>query len=231
MTRDARGRKAFQHLALEEKTHLEKLEARYAELLQRDPQLEARPTFLFFKGAANGLFSEGAEALSRVTTDREALMLGIRCERGSHRFFKKYGERFEDSEGKRIFLEFADEEREHLELRIERQQLAIAALQPAKVIDFFLGELQQHGAGARVAGDPRGAGVEVAAAALGGDGDAQGVAREQQLGLPLGRRRRAAGPAGLARPVDLDDALARAEAPRRGHFLDQGLDVRAEELR
>ena len=38
-------------------------------------------------------------------------MIGIRCERGSHKFFKRYGERFEDSEGKRIFLEFADEER------------------------------------------------------------------------------------------------------------------------
>ena len=56
-------------------------------------------------------------------------MIGIRCERGSHRFFKRYGERFEDSEGKRIFLEFADEERAHLELLIreyralvERQQ-------------------------------------------------------------------------------------------------------------
>ena len=45
-------------------------------------------------------------------------MIGIRCERGSHRFFKRYGERFEDSEGKRIFLEFADEERQHLELLI-----------------------------------------------------------------------------------------------------------------
>ncbi|HIN93871.1 MAG TPA: hypothetical protein EYM99_13770, partial [Alphaproteobacteria bacterium] len=44
--------------------------------------------------------------------------IGIRCERGSHRFFKRYGEQFEDSEGKRIFLEFADEEREHLELLI-----------------------------------------------------------------------------------------------------------------
>ena len=39
-------------------------------------------------------------------------MIGIRCERGSHRFFKRYGERFEDSEGKQIFLEFADEERD-----------------------------------------------------------------------------------------------------------------------
>ena len=45
-------------------------------------------------------------------------MIGIRCERGSHRFFKRYGERFEDSEGKQIFLEFADEERDHLELLI-----------------------------------------------------------------------------------------------------------------
>jgi rubrerythrin len=45
-------------------------------------------------------------------------MIGIRCERGSHRFFKKYGERFEDSEGKQIFLEFADEEREHLALLV-----------------------------------------------------------------------------------------------------------------
>ena len=43
--------------------------------------------------------------------DQQALMIGIRCERGSHRFFKRYGERFEDSEGKQIFLEFADEER------------------------------------------------------------------------------------------------------------------------
>jgi rubrerythrin len=50
--------------------------------------------------------------------DRQALMIGIRCERASHRFFKRYGDRFEDSEGKQIFLEFATEEREHLELLI-----------------------------------------------------------------------------------------------------------------
>ena len=44
--------------------------------------------------------------------------IGIRCERGSHRFFKRYGERFEDSEGKQVFLEFAEEERDHLEMLI-----------------------------------------------------------------------------------------------------------------
>lgn len=118
LTKDARGRRIFEKLAEEEKEHLGTLEARYRELLQQDPQLESRPTFLFFKGAANGLFAAGAEQLSKGVNDREALMIGIKCERGSHRFFKRYGEKFEDSEGKKIFLEFADEERVHLELLI-----------------------------------------------------------------------------------------------------------------
>jgi len=125
VTRDARGRKVFQDLALEEKEHLGKLEARYGELLRRDPQLESRPTFLFFKGAANGLFAEGAERLMRGVNDQQALMIGIRCERGSHRFFKKYGERFEDSEGKQIFLEFAGEERDHLDLLIREYRALV----------------------------------------------------------------------------------------------------------
>jgi Fur family ferric uptake transcriptional regulator len=125
VTRDARGRSVFQKLAEEERDHLGKLESRYRELLTQDPQLESRPTFLFFKGAANGLFATGAEQLTKGVDDRQALMIGIRCERGSHRFFKRYGERFEDSEGKRIFLEFADEERAHLELLIREYRALV----------------------------------------------------------------------------------------------------------
>jgi Fur family ferric uptake transcriptional regulator len=118
LTTDARGRMVFQRLAAEEGEHLATLEKRYAELLAEDPQLESRPTFLFFKGAASGIFAEGAEKLRRGIDDQQALLIGIKCERGSHKFFKRYGERFEDSEGKQIFLEFAEEERAHLELLI-----------------------------------------------------------------------------------------------------------------
>ena len=69
--------------------------------------------------------------------DLEALRIGIRCERGSHRFFKRYGERFEDSEGKQIFLEFAEEERQHLEMlireyRLLRKKQEAAAARPAR---------------------------------------------------------------------------------------------------
>ena len=125
ITRDARGRKIFQDLAEEERAHLGRLEERYAELLRRDPDLDARPTFLFFKGAASGIFAEGAERLRKGVDDQQALMIGIRCERGSHRFFKKYGERFEDSEGKQIFLEFADEERAHLDLLVREYRALV----------------------------------------------------------------------------------------------------------
>src|SRR5439155_23431048 len=118
LTRDRRGRAVFERLAGEEREHLATLEDRYRALAAEDPQFESRPTFLFFKGAASGLFSEGAERLRKGVNDLEALLIGIKCERGSHRFFKRYGERFEDSEGKQIFLEFAKEERAHLDLLI-----------------------------------------------------------------------------------------------------------------
>ena len=122
-TKDARGRAVFQKLAEEEREHLGTLEKRYAELLTDDPLLESRPTFLFFKGAANGIFASGAEELGKGVNDLDALLIGIKCERGSHNFFRKYGERFEDSEGKRIFLEFADEERVHLDLLINEYRV------------------------------------------------------------------------------------------------------------
>jgi len=130
LTRDPRGRTVFQKLAEEEKEHLGTLESRYRTLVASDPELESRPTFLFFKGAASGVFSEGTKELREGVNDEQALLIGIRCERGSHNFFKRYGERFEDSEGKQVFLEFADEERAHLELLI-REYRALRARQAA----------------------------------------------------------------------------------------------------
>ncbi|MDO8834313.1 MAG: transcriptional repressor [Vicinamibacterales bacterium] len=131
VAKNARARRVFQKLADEERAHLSTLQQRYQKLLAADPQLESRPTFLFFKGAANGLFADAAEEVLKGVDDRQALKIGIRCERSSHKFFKRYGERFEDSEGKQIFLEFADEEREHLDLLL-REYIAVSKAAPAK---------------------------------------------------------------------------------------------------
>lgn len=133
ITRDGPSRQVFQRLAGEEVEHLRKLEQRYDELLRQEPGLDGQPTFLFFKGAAAGLFAAGTEELSDGIDEGKALMIGIRCERGSHAFFKKYGERFEESEGKRIFLEFADEEREHLDLLLREYRHLVARQRRASV--------------------------------------------------------------------------------------------------
>jgi Fur family ferric uptake transcriptional regulator len=125
LTKDRRGRSVFQKLAAEEGEHLGTLEKRYRELIAGEPDLESRPTFLFFKGAASGLFAEGAKQLGQGVNDQEALLIGIKCERGSHQFFKKYGERFEDSEGKQVFLEFADEEKVHLDLLLREYRALV----------------------------------------------------------------------------------------------------------
>ena len=44
-----------------------------AQLLAADPTLESRPTFLFFKGAAQGIFAEGAEKLRAGVDDLQAV--------------------------------------------------------------------------------------------------------------------------------------------------------------
>jgi len=127
LARDTRGRKVFEQLAAEEREHLGTLEARYTELVSVAPGLEQEPPFLFFRSASRGLFATGVDELAgEGVDDKQALRIGIRCERESHRFFKQYGERFEESEGKRIFLEFADEERAHFDLLVREYRALIS---------------------------------------------------------------------------------------------------------
>ena len=57
IAKNSRAQRVFKALAEEEHEHLSTLESRYKELIEKEPQLETRPTFLFFKGASRGLFA------------------------------------------------------------------------------------------------------------------------------------------------------------------------------
>ena len=59
----------FEKLAGEEKEHLGEARGALPRAAAQDPELEAQPTFLFFKGAANGLFAAGAEELKKGVDD------------------------------------------------------------------------------------------------------------------------------------------------------------------
>jgi hypothetical protein len=98
------------------------------------------------------------------------------------------------------------------------------------VFFLLLGQLLEDAAPARVARDLRRARVELEPAALGGNRDAQRVAREEQLGDRLVGHRRTPGAARVARAMDLQHALPRREPARRRDLLDERLDVGAEEF-
>lgn len=126
---------------------------------------------------------------------------------------------------------FEEEERgTGFELRVAHQELPVPAFQLSKVFLLFFGEVLKDLAASRVARQTRSARVELEPASLGGNRDAECIPREQQLGIAVGARRGTTGPALLARPVDLHDALRRREASGAGDFLDKGFDVRAQEL-
>ena len=74
------------------------------------------------------------------------------------------------------------ERRPRFEQRILRHQLRIALLERAQVIALLGGQPLEHVAAPRVGRQARRAEVELEAAALGGDRDAQRVAREDELG-------------------------------------------------
>ena len=104
LTKDRRGRAVFQKLAAEEREHLGTLQRRYAVLAASDPQLESRPTFLFFKGAARPL-RRGAKTHRGERSAGAAHRHPVRARIAG---VLRATANAEDS-GKQVFLEFADE--------------------------------------------------------------------------------------------------------------------------
>src|SRR4051812_12464299 len=124
------------------------------------------------------------------------------------------------------------ESRTGLEVRVAPQQLGIPVFECGQMFLFLCREVVENLATAGVLGHARSAGVELEAAPLSGNRDAERVSREHQIAMAmLGLGRMAAsGAAVLALAVNLDHALRRGEAARRSDLLDQPLDIGTEEF-
>ena len=95
---------------------------------------------------------------------------------------------------------------------------------------FLFRELLEDAATSRVAGDARGAGVEIEPAPFGRNRDPKRVAREQELRHTFFGDLRPTRLAALAGAMDLQHALSWREAARGRDLLDKRLDVGAQEL-
>ncbi len=127
-TQDPEGKRMFEDLATEESGHLDKLQHEYRILIAEDSWLRREPARLpVSRKIADQIFPE-RELLNvdvrEETTHMEALEIAIDLERKSHRFFSNFAKQLDDPRGRKIFRDFADEERSHLEsLRNEYKRL------------------------------------------------------------------------------------------------------------
>jgi Fur family ferric uptake transcriptional regulator len=127
-TKDPTARRMFENLAEEESEHLDRLQKEYRTLLEEHRWLRREPARLpVSRKIANEIFPE-RELLSVDVQDSmthlEALGLAIDLERKSHQFFNNFAKELDDPRGRKIFRDFAREERSHLEgLRDEYSKL------------------------------------------------------------------------------------------------------------
>ena len=127
-TQNPGGRRMFRKLAAEESEHLDRLQHEYRALIDAHGWLRREPARLpVSRKIADQIFPE-RELLNLAVRDRtthlEALEIAIDLERKSHRFFSEFAKQLDDPRGRKIFRDFADEERVHLEnLRNEHKKL------------------------------------------------------------------------------------------------------------
>ncbi len=110
----------FRKMLEDETKHLRRLEEEWEELIRKDKKVLNAPVFLHFDyDSLKRIFPSREETKRRLQENlgvAEALQLAMKMEKEAHYFFKEYAEKFEDTRGRDIFLQFAAEEEEHYSL-------------------------------------------------------------------------------------------------------------------
>ncbi len=130
-TKNDRGRLMFQRLAAEESDHMRRVQAERRSLLQENEWLRHEPARLpLSRKIAEEIFPE--KELMKVelkgeTSERDALHIAMDLERKSHRFFKDFARQIDDVNGRKIFVEFAEDEASHLQTLIAEYNTLIGS--------------------------------------------------------------------------------------------------------
>jgi len=127
---DPSGRRIFELLAEEEGKHLAELQNSLEEINRQERGLDKAPLFLHFDaGELEGLVPDLGEYEKdgRLSLDSDsALKMVLALEKRLAGFFRNYAEKFVETEGKRIFLQFADDEIKHGESISRRAEEMVA---------------------------------------------------------------------------------------------------------
>jgi Fur family ferric uptake transcriptional regulator len=123
---DTGGKGIFERMILEEEKHIAELNADLEELIQQEKGLDQAPVFLHFDpgGLKNMIpdLSEYEKEGKILLDSRTAIKLSSELNRNASEFFKKYADKFTDTLGKRIFMNFAHQEGNHSILMKKRME-------------------------------------------------------------------------------------------------------------
>lgn len=119
----------FLRMLEDEEGHLKQLQTQWDRLVANDERVLNAPVFLDFDfDSLKQIFPGKDQIKARLKenlTAAEALQIAMKMEKDAYDFFHDYAEKFEDTQGKEIFLKFAEEEWEHFtEIRKELDALS-----------------------------------------------------------------------------------------------------------
>jgi Fur family ferric uptake transcriptional regulator len=109
---DPAGREVFETMMREEESHAKKLEMELETLNRQEDGIGEAPMFLHFDPTElqqlfPGMLAGMVEKETRLDA-HSALEMALEAEKRAAGFFKEYAEKFDDTEGKRIFQRFAE---------------------------------------------------------------------------------------------------------------------------
>src|SRR5262249_23116127 len=117
-TKNDTGRRMFQRLAAEESDHLRRLQQEHRSLLEKNEWLKREPARLpLSRKIVEEIFPQKELLKIEVkdeTNEIDALNIAMNLERRSHQFFKDFANQISDSNGRKIFMDFAADEESHL---------------------------------------------------------------------------------------------------------------------
>jgi len=126
---DPGGKAIFERMILEEENHIANLNSKLDELMQQEKDLDQAPMFLHFdSGELEEMIPDLTEYEdgSNIHLDsRTAIELSSELNRCASEFFKKYADKFNETLGKQIFINFAVQEGNHCDLMRQRMEGSI----------------------------------------------------------------------------------------------------------
>jgi len=128
---DSGGKEVFEHMVREEETHIADLNLKLEEIVQQEKDLERAPIFLHFDPceleALIPSLSEHEENGEFRLDAWSAAELALMLNRNSAEFFKTYAEKFSETQGRNILLNFADQERSQMGRLQQRMEELLSA--------------------------------------------------------------------------------------------------------